>query len=141
MLGHGWLQIKNNRDAIAILMGLRRHLLEELKQAFPDEVKAYREIHASSADVSYTRTPLNTCKHQYYFLDFSSSPERSKSFAEMGVSSFFVLLCLILRASSVLVCNGGITSSFFRKVEPSVDMPFDSDVFRVPPGYNAPQQV
>ncbi|KAF6154020.1 hypothetical protein GIB67_026674 [Kingdonia uniflora] len=59
----------------------------------------------------------------------------------MGVSNFFILLCLILCASSVLVCNGGITSSFVRKIEPSVDMPFDSDVFRVPPGYNAPQQV
>ncbi|KAF6153707.1 hypothetical protein GIB67_000940 [Kingdonia uniflora] len=29
--------------------GLRRHLLEELEQAFPDEVEAYREIRASSA--------------------------------------------------------------------------------------------
>ncbi|KAF6162910.1 hypothetical protein GIB67_021059 [Kingdonia uniflora] len=92
---------------------LRRHLLEELEQAFLDEVEAYREIHASSADC----------------------------FAGMGVSSFFVLLCLILHASSVLVCNGGITSSFVRKVESSIDMPFANDVFRVPPGYNAPQQV
>ncbi|KAK6162229.1 hypothetical protein DH2020_002070 [Rehmannia glutinosa] len=29
--------------------GLRRHLLEELEQAFPDEVEAYREIRATSA--------------------------------------------------------------------------------------------
>nr|XP_043606621.1 mediator of RNA polymerase II transcription subunit 10b-like [Erigeron canadensis] len=29
--------------------GLRRHLLEELEQAFPDEVEEYREIRASSA--------------------------------------------------------------------------------------------
>lgn len=29
--------------------GLRRHLLEELEQAFPDEVEDYREIRASSA--------------------------------------------------------------------------------------------
>ncbi|KAK9122261.1 hypothetical protein Syun_019878 [Stephania yunnanensis] len=29
--------------------GLRRHLLEELEQAFPDEVESYREIRASSA--------------------------------------------------------------------------------------------
>ncbi|KAF6168755.1 hypothetical protein GIB67_043098, partial [Kingdonia uniflora] len=120
--------------------GLRRHPLEELEQAFPDEVEAYREMRASFADISYTRTPLNTCKYQYHFLDFSSSPERSKSFVEMGVSSFFGLLCLILCASSVLVCNGGITSSFVRKAESFVDMPFNSDVFRVPPGYNAPQQ-
>ncbi|KAJ4962856.1 hypothetical protein NE237_022795 [Protea cynaroides] len=41
----------------------------------------------------------------------------------------------------VLLCNGGITSSFVRNIEKSVDMPLDSDVFRVPTGYNAPQQV
>jgi len=29
--------------------GLRRHLLEELEQAFPDEVESYREIRATSA--------------------------------------------------------------------------------------------
>ncbi|KAL7149796.1 hypothetical protein ABFS83_05G064700 [Erythranthe nasuta] len=29
--------------------GMRRHLLEELDQAFPDEVEAYREIRAASA--------------------------------------------------------------------------------------------
>ncbi|KAL3817866.1 hypothetical protein ACJIZ3_003771 [Penstemon smallii] len=29
--------------------GLRKHLLEELEQAFPDEVEAYREIRAASA--------------------------------------------------------------------------------------------
>ncbi|XP_043696272.1 purple acid phosphatase-like isoform X1 [Telopea speciosissima] len=43
--------------------------------------------------------------------------------------------------SSALFCNGGITSCFVRDTYPSVDMPLDSDVFRVPPGYNAPQQV
>ncbi|XP_043725593.1 mediator of RNA polymerase II transcription subunit 10b-like [Telopea speciosissima] len=29
--------------------GVRKHLLEELEQAFPDEVEAYREIRATSA--------------------------------------------------------------------------------------------
>ncbi|KAI3920770.1 hypothetical protein MKW98_005596 [Papaver atlanticum] len=29
--------------------GLRRHILEELEEAFPDEVEAYREIRATSA--------------------------------------------------------------------------------------------
>lgn len=33
------------------------------------------------------------------------------------------------------------TSSFVRSSSLSPDMPLDSDVFRVPPGYNAPQQV
>lgn len=61
----------------------------------------------------------------------------------MGVhgffSSFVVFLCLVLNAA--VVCTGGRTSSFIRKVERAVDMPLDSDVFQVPPGYNAPQQV
>ncbi|KAK1296140.1 Purple acid phosphatase 2 [Acorus calamus] len=43
--------------------------------------------------------------------------------------------------SLVWVSHGGITSEFVRKVEKAIDMPLDSDVFRVPHGYNAPQQV
>ncbi|KAK1271855.1 Purple acid phosphatase 2 [Acorus gramineus] len=43
--------------------------------------------------------------------------------------------------SLVWVSYGGITSEFVRKVEKAIDMPLDSDVFRVPHGYNAPQQV
>ncbi|KAK1297502.1 Purple acid phosphatase 2 [Acorus calamus] len=43
--------------------------------------------------------------------------------------------------SLVWVSHGGITSEFVRKVEKTIDMPLDSDVFRVPHGYNAPQQV
>lgn len=39
------------------------------------------------------------------------------------------------------VCSGGITSSYLRNDDLGRDMPLDSDVFRVPPGYNAPQQV
>ncbi|KAM1482317.1 hypothetical protein ACFX1Q_034441 [Malus domestica] len=50
-----------------------------------------------------------------------------------------VVLGLVL--SFGVVCNGGKTSSFVRKVEKTMDMPLDSDVFKVPPGYNAPQQV
>lgn len=37
--------------------------------------------------------------------------------------------------------DGGISSAYVRKAEKTIDMPLDSDVFRVPPGYNAPQQV
>lgn len=36
--------------------GLRKHLLEELEQAFPDEVESYREIRATSAAVSLKTT-------------------------------------------------------------------------------------
>lgn len=50
-----------------------------------------------------------------------------------------VVLGLIFNAA--IMCSAGITSIFLRKIEKTVDMPLDSDVFQVPPGYNAPQQV
>lgn len=42
-----------------------------------------------------------------------------------------------------LVKNGdaGITSSFIRTEWPSDDIPLDNEVFAVPDGHNAPQQV
>ncbi|BBH09355.1 Purple acid phosphatase 5, partial [Prunus dulcis] len=52
-----------------------------------------------------------------------------------------IVVVLGLVWSLAVVCNGGKTSSFVRKVEKSGVMPLDSDVFKVPPGYNAPQQV
>ncbi|KAF5814281.1 putative Acid phosphatase [Helianthus annuus] len=48
---------------------------------------------------------------------------------------------LVLKAALFVVVDGGSTSSFVRKVEKTIDMPMDSDVFTTPPGYNAPQQV
>lgn len=63
----------------------------------------------------------------------------------MGLSSpsavAIVVIVLGLVLNAAVVCHGGITSSFVRKVEKTIDMPLDSDVFRVPLGYNAPQQV
>ncbi|KAI4318343.1 hypothetical protein MLD38_032063 [Melastoma candidum] len=41
----------------------------------------------------------------------------------------------------VLPCYGWKTSLYVRKLEKTVDMPLNADVFEVPPGYNAPQQV
>uniref|UniRef100_A0A2P2KMY6 Purple acid phosphatase n=1 Tax=Rhizophora mucronata TaxID=61149 RepID=A0A2P2KMY6_RHIMU len=55
------------------------------------------------------------------------------------ISSFLVALGLVLNVA--VLSHGGRTSSFVRKVEKTIDMPLDSDVFKVPPGYNAPQQV
>lgn len=52
----------------------------------------------------------------------------------------FAILGLILN-SLVVSCNGGSTSRFVRKLESTKDMPPESDVFKVPHGYNAPQQV
>ncbi|KAF5727194.1 hypothetical protein HS088_TW22G00882 [Tripterygium wilfordii] len=62
---------------------------------------------------------------------YSSSP--------FWVFCLFVLLGFVLNAA--VLCDGGKTSSFVRKIEKTVDMPIDSDVFQVPPGFNAPQQV
>lgn len=55
--------------------------------------------------------------------------------------SDFAAAVLVLVWSAAAVCNGGKTSAFVRRVEESADMPLDSDVFKVPSGYNAPQQV
>ncbi|KAJ6797720.1 purple acid phosphatase 2 [Iris pallida] len=62
----------------------------------------------------------------------------------MGSPSSLSLVLFVLLVSlgvAVQHCHGGETSSFVRKVEKSIDMPLHSDVFRVPAGYNAPQQV
>ncbi|CAK7329641.1 unnamed protein product [Dovyalis caffra] len=59
----------------------------------------------------------------------------------LGSSSLSFIVVLVLVLNVALFCNGGKTSSFVRKAELGVDMPLSSDVFQVPPGYNAPQQV
>ncbi|XP_044509142.1 purple acid phosphatase 2-like [Mangifera indica] len=63
----------------------------------------------------------------------------------LGSSSSSSSSCFVVFLRSVLslavLCNGGKTSSYVRRLEESVDMPLDSNVFKVPPGYNAPQQV
>jgi hypothetical protein len=48
---------------------------------------------------------------------------------------------LVLFAAVLLVADAGVTSEYRRKLEATVEMPLDADVFRVPLGYNAPQQV
>lgn len=55
----------------------------------------------------------------------------------MGLVLFlgYVIFCI------AEVCKAGMTSNFVRNDDLSLDMPLDSDVFQVPPGYNAPQQV
>ncbi|GMJ02870.1 PHOSPHATASE UNDERPRODUCER 1, purple acid phosphatase 10 [Hibiscus trionum] len=59
----------------------------------------------------------------------------------MKYLSSFVVIVLVLVLNSAVFCHGGNTSVYVRKVEKTVDMPLDNDVFRVPLGYNAPQQV
>lgn len=54
------------------------------------------------------------------------------------MGSFFLVLSVVL---SAVVVSHGKTSTYVRKLGESADMPLDSDVFKVPHGYNAPQQV
>ena len=55
--------------------------------------------------------------------------------------SFYLFVGLTLHLQVLEFCSAGTTSSYVRKYNYDIDMPLDSDVFRVPPGYNAPQQV
>lgn len=52
-----------------------------------------------------------------------------------------VIFTSSLLLSSVNFGNAGTTSTFTRKEWPSIDIPLDNEVFAVPKGYNAPQQV
>lgn len=71
---------------------------------------------------------------------FLGSPWAASSSSSVSFRGAVLVLCVLI-LNGPEVCNGGETSSFVRKVEKADDMPLDSDVFRVPPGYNAPQQV
>ncbi|KAL3514699.1 hypothetical protein ACH5RR_027416 [Cinchona calisaya] len=59
----------------------------------------------------------------------------------MGFYFFLFVGWILLDIQVLELCEAGITSSYVRKTDLDIDMPLDSDVFRVPPGYNAPQQV
>ncbi|KAL6599821.1 hypothetical protein ACP70R_045472 [Stipagrostis hirtigluma subsp. patula] len=54
--------------------------------------------------------------------------------------SILAALAVVLVAAAT-VADAGVTSECRRKLEATADMPLDADVFRVPPGYNTPQQV
>lgn len=60
---------------------------------------------------------------------------------EMGVRWVSVVVVGLVLLSFAKISSGGRTSSFVRNDDLSHDMPLDTDVFSVPPGYNAPQQV
>ncbi|KAH0684947.1 hypothetical protein KY285_021615 [Solanum tuberosum] len=59
-----------------------------------------------------------------------------------GVYSGFVCLLIgLVLSTKIELCYGGISSDYVRNYNSNVDMSLNSDVFRVPTGYNAPQQV
>ncbi|CAH2051635.1 unnamed protein product [Thlaspi arvense] len=57
------------------------------------------------------------------------------------MGSLVLIVLVFVLNSFVMFINGGITSKYVRRLEGTLDMPLDSDVFHIPPGYNAPQQV
>jgi hypothetical protein len=52
-----------------------------------------------------------------------------------------LLLPLLLLLLLVGGARAGLTSEYRRHLGAAIDMPLDADVFRPPPGYNAPEQV
>ncbi|KAK9078815.1 hypothetical protein SSX86_002873 [Deinandra increscens subsp. villosa] len=56
-------------------------------------------------------------------------------------SLFRVLGCVFLLSLFLDNVSAGITSSFVRSEFPAEDIPLDNEVFAIPSGYNAPQQV
>nr|CAD1841769.1 unnamed protein product [Ananas comosus var. bracteatus] len=52
-----------------------------------------------------------------------------------------VVFAAALAVTTLTCVDAGVTSAYRRQLLASVDMPLDSNVFRVPPGRNAPQQV
>jgi hypothetical protein len=50
-------------------------------------------------------------------------------------------LLLLLLGVSCPGARAGRTSEYRRKLGSAIDMPLDADVFRPPPGHNAPEQV
>lgn len=78
-------------------------------------------------------------KSQVFYIHFcSNSTGMGLEFEESARVASRVLILILSLANFV---DGGVTSSYVRSANLSADMPLDSDVFRVPPGYNAPQQV
>ncbi|EPS64420.1 hypothetical protein M569_10360, partial [Genlisea aurea] len=61
--------------------------------------------------------------------------ERAGSMLIQPLLFSFVLLAIVDTG------NAGVTSTFIRVQYPSTDIPLDSQVFALPKGYNAPQQV
>ncbi|KAL3699279.1 hypothetical protein R1sor_017301 [Riccia sorocarpa] len=51
------------------------------------------------------------------------------------------LLSIVLLLSCISLSNAGITSRYMRRLAASTDIPEDSPYFKVPEGFNAPQQV
>lgn len=128
----------------------------------PTKMLPYFSFHLSSSEVK--NTSIFAPKHEYslaphfyvfggigllldtYWLFFLLAADWISDWkTEVGMvrgdcgGGVLLVGCLIL--SVLELCSCRVTSAYVRNDDLSLDMPLDSDVFRVPPGYNAPQQV
>lgn len=61
--------------------------------------------------------------------------------AAAAASACVTLALLLLVGVACPGAQAGLTSEYRRQLGSAIDMPLDADVFRPPPGHNAPQQV
>lgn len=75
--------------------------------------------------------------------DSEKKKKREKMSSRSDLTIMRVCFIIFLLGALVELCDGGITSEYVRARGSDLpdDMPLDSDVFKVPPGPNAPQQV
>lgn len=79
-------------------------------------------------------------KKKHFFLVFEYI--QIKEMVIEGVYSVFVCLLIgLVLSTKIELCYGGISSDYVRNYNSNGDMLLNSDVFQVPTGYNAPQQV
>lgn len=72
-------------------------------------------------------------------LFFGMSP--AGTLVRMRTLFLKVIFVVFVSLSSAAIGYGGITSKFVRSEWPSVDIPVNHEVFAIPKGHNAPQQV
>ncbi|KAJ0618514.1 putative Acid phosphatase [Helianthus annuus] len=91
--------------------------------------------HSNVCQCSSNYNNTDSC---YVNLRFAGS---NMAMSWVGFGSFYLLLAGLI-IGALRSCNGGISSSSYsRSSGISDDMPLNSDVFALRPGYNSPQQV
>lgn len=124
------------------LFKLRRACLLLIRSKY-----SYQE--AEYSPVSNIRHPID---HFYQLLDSNKEGKtqvinwtHNRSVCTMGLEHLTPTLACLLTSLILIplveLTQAGLTGSYVRTNGLSSDMPLDSDVFRLPTGYNAPQQV
>ncbi|CAN6802005.1 unnamed protein product, partial [Brassica oleracea] len=94
-------------------------------------------VHHHRDHLSFNFTLVVSINH--FPLDFFLNHVERVMIQGMEIRHLLLVVAVLL--SLVLQGQGGITSSYVRSEWPAVDIPLDHKVFKVPKGYNAPQQV